>query len=54
MPVKFSCKICEKAVAGNRRAVCRDTCNIWVHIKRNGINTQTYNILKKKMLLGAA
>ena len=45
MPVKFPCKICEKAVAGNHRAVC---CNIWVHIKCNRINTQTYNILKKE------
>ena len=48
MPVKFPCKICEKAVAGNHRAVCCDTCNIWVHIKCNRINTQTCNILKKE------
>ena len=32
----------------NHTAVCYDTCNIWVHIKRNKINTQTYNILKKE------
>ena len=48
MPVKFPCKICEKAVAGNHRRVCCDACNIWVHIKCNRINTQTYNILKKE------
>ena len=48
MPVKFPCKICEKAVAENHRAVCCDTWNIWVHIKCNKINTQTYNILKKE------
>ena len=48
MPVKFPCEICEEAVAGNHRAVCCDICNIWVHIKCNRINTQTYNILKKE------
>ena len=48
MPVKFSCKICEKAVAGNHRTVCCDTYNIWVHIKWNRINTQIYNTLKKE------
>ena len=48
MPVKFLCRICEKAVAGNHRAVCCNTCNIWVHINSNRINTQTYNILKKE------
>ena len=48
MAVKFPCKVCEKAIAGNHRAVCCDTCNIWVHIKCNRINTQTYNILKKE------
>ena len=48
MPVKFPCKICEKVVAGNHRAVCCDTCNICVHIKCSRINTQTYNIVKKE------
>ena len=48
MPVKFPCKICEKAVAENHRAICCDTCNIWVHIKCHKINIQTYNILKKE------
>ena len=48
MPVKFPCKIYEKAVAGNHRVACCDICNIWVHIKRNRINTQTYSILKKE------
>ena len=48
MPVKFLCRICEKAVARNHRAVCCNTCNIWVHINSNRINTQTYNILKKE------
>ena len=48
MAVKFPCKICEKAVAGNHRVVCCNICNIWVHIKCNRINTQTYIILKKE------
>ena len=54
MPVKFPCKICEKSVAENLKAVCCNTCNIWVHIKCNKISTNIYNILKKKTLLGAA
>ena len=48
MPVKFPCKICEKPVAQNHKAVCCDVCDTWVHIKCNKINTQTYNILKKE------
>ena len=48
MPVKFPCKICEKSVAENLKAVCCNTCNIWVHIKCNKISTNIYNILKKK------
>ena len=46
--MKFPWKICEKAVTGNHRAVCCYTCSIWIHIKCNRINTQTYNILKKE------
>ena len=48
MPVTFPCKTCEKAVAENNSAGGGDTCNIWVHIKCNKINTETYNILKKE------
>ena len=47
MSVKFPCKIYKKAVVGNHRAVCYHTCDIWVHITCNRINTQTYNILEK-------
>ena len=48
MPIKFPCKICKRAVAENHKAVCCDVCNIWVHIKCNKINTQTYNLLKRE------
>ena len=48
MPVKFPSKIRKKAVAQNQKAVCCDVCDTWVQIKCNKINTQTYNILKKR------
>ena len=50
MPIKFPCKICKRAVAENHKAVCCDVCNIWVLIKCNKINPQTYNLLKKEKL----
>ena len=45
MTISFPCKICEKAVAKNHRAVKCDNCDLWVHIKCNKINKQTYNLL---------
>ena len=45
--IKFSCKICNKAVANNHHAVECDKCHILVHIKCNKINLQTYNLLQK-------
>ena len=42
MPAKFPCKICNNPVAKNHKAVERDNCGLWVHIKCNKINTQTY------------
>ena len=47
MVVKFPCKICLKAVANSHHAIQCDNCNIWVHIKCNKINTQTYKFLQK-------
>ena len=45
--VKFPCEICTKAVASNHRAIQRDICDIWAHIKCNKINLQTYELIKK-------
>ena len=43
MPAAFSCGICLTLVAKNRKAVkCH---NLWIHIKCNKINVQTYNLL---------
>ena len=47
MVVKFPCKICNKAVANNHHAVQCDRCHLWVHIKCNRINLQTYKYLQK-------
>ena len=45
MPTQFPCGICLKPVAKNHKAVKCDYCDLWIHIKCNKINTQTYNLL---------
>ena len=45
MPISFPCKICNKPVAKNHKAIKCDHCHLWVHIKCNKINKQTYNLL---------
>ena len=47
MVVKFPSKICNKAVAKNYHAVQCDHCLLWVHIRCNEINLQTYKFLLK-------
>ena len=47
MVVKFPCKIWNKAVANNHHAVQCDRCHLWVRIKCNRINLQTYKYLQK-------
>ena len=44
--IQFPCGICSKAVANNHQAIKCDKCNLWIHIKCNKINKQTYNYLK--------
>ena len=44
MPTKYSC--CNP-VAKNHKAMQCDKCQLWVHIKYNKINVQTYNLLKE-------
>ena len=44
--IQFPSRICSKAVANNHQAIKCDRCNLWIHIKCNRINKQTYNYLK--------
>ena len=48
MPAKFPCKICNNPVAKSHEAVECDNCGLWIHIKCNKINTQTYKYLQKE------
>ena len=43
---QFPCGICSKAVANNYQTIKCDKYNLWIHIKCNKINKQTYNYLK--------
>ena len=47
MVIKFPCKICNKAVANNRRAIQCDKCHSWIHIRCNKINLSTYQYLQQ-------
>ena len=46
MVIQFPCGICSKAEAYNHQALKCDKCNLWIHIKCNKINKQTYSYLK--------
>ena len=45
MLTAFPCGICLNPVAKNHKAVKCDNCDLWIHIKCNKINVQTYNLL---------
>ena len=45
MPPQFPCGIRLKPVAKNHKAEKCDHCDLWIHIKPNKINRQTYNLL---------
>ena len=45
MPTKYPCNICNNPVAKNHKAIQCDKCQLWVHIKCNKINVQTYKLL---------
>ena len=47
MPTTFPCRICLNPVAKNHKAVKCDNCDLWIHIKCNKINIQTYSLLIK-------
>ena len=44
--IKFPCGISLKPVANNHQATKCDKCNLWIHIKCNKINKQTYTYLQ--------
>ena len=48
MTIKFPCGICEKPVANNHQAINCDKCGLWIHIKCNRINKQTYIYLMRE------
>ena len=47
MPLHSHCKICNKAVHKNHKAVKCDHQKFWVHIKCKKINFQTYNLFQQ-------
>ena len=42
MTIKSPCGICEKPVANSHQAINCDKCGLWIHLKCNKINNQTY------------
>ena len=46
--MKFPCIICEKPVANKLQAINCDKRGLWIHIKCNKINTQTYIYLMRE------
>ena len=46
MVIKFPCGIFLKLVANNHQAIKCDQCNLWIHIKCNKIDKQTYTYLQ--------
>ena len=46
MVIKFPCGICLKPVANSQQAIKCDKSNLWIHIKFNKINKQTYTYLQ--------
>ena len=47
MVIKFSCKICNEAVANNPITIQCDKCHSWIYIKCNKINLSTYRYLQQ-------
>ena len=54
--VKFSCGICQKAVAKKVKAICCDLCNKWIHTACNNLdkkNIQKSPVLRNHLVLNA-
>ena len=48
MTIKLPCGISEKPVANIHQTINCDKCGLWIHIKRNRINKQTYIYLMRE------
>ena len=48
MTIKLPCGICEKPIANNHQAINCDKCGLWIHIKCNKTNKQTYIYLMRE------
>ena len=48
MTIKFPCEICEKPVTNNHQAINCDKFGLWIHIKCNKVNKQTYIYLMRE------
>ena len=44
MVVRFPCKVCNKSVNNNHKAILCDLCDTWVHIKCNKLDKKDYNV----------
>ena len=47
MAIKYPCKVCNKTVAKSHNAIQSDLCDMWVHVKCDKINLQTYRFLQQ-------
>ena len=48
MVMEFPCGICEKSVSNNHQVINCNKCGLWIHIKCNKINKQTYIYLMRE------
>ena len=44
----YVCSVCKKSILYQRKAICCDHCNQWVHIKCTNLTDLDYNLLKSK------
>ena len=44
---EFPCSSCNNNVNKNHRAILCDSCNMWVHIKRNYLSPKDYELLQQ-------
>ena len=47
MRIKCPCTVCGRSVAKNHKALQRDFCDQWVHIRCNLLDKKTYELLKQ-------
>ena len=47
MVIKYPYKVCNKVVAKSHNTIQCDLCDMWVHVKCNKINLQTYRFFQQ-------